>query len=71
MPATKAYTIYFHSQNNSCLTYFAVDGTSKKKTQKLANDMAKLLQEYYKDNLWPIVVKATVEEYKSPTNKQL
>lgn len=67
----KAYTIYFHTQNNSCLNYFAVDGTNKKKALKLGKAMAKLLEEYYSSELWPIVVKATVEEYKSPLNKQL
>lgn len=64
MPITKSYTLYFYSHNNSCLTYFGVDGTSKKKVSKLGKDMAKLLEEYYATQLWKIKITVTVEEYK-------
>lgn len=64
MPITKSYTLYFYSQNNSCLTYFSVDGTSKKKVLKLGKDMAKLLEEHYSTKLWEIKITVKVEEYK-------
>lgn len=69
MPSTKAYTIYFYSKNNSCLTYLAVDGTNKKKVTKLGNDMAKLLEEYYASAMWKIKITVKVEEYKT-TDKE-
>lgn len=62
----KAYTLYFHSHNNSCLTHFSVDGTSKKKALKLGKEMVKALTDYYKSNLWDIHITVSVEEYKSP-----
>lgn len=64
MPTIKGYTLYFYSQNNSCLTYFGVDGTSKKKILKLGKDMAKLLEEYYAAAMWPIKITVKVEEFK-------
>lgn len=64
MPRTKGYTLYFYSQNNSCLTYFGVDGTSKKKVFRLGRDMAKLLEEYYATQMWKIKITVTVEEHK-------
>lgn len=64
MPITKSYTLYFYSQNNSCLTYFGVEGTSKKKVQQFAKDMSILLEQYYASQLWKIKITVTVEEYK-------
>lgn len=62
----KAYTLYFYSAGNSCLTHFLVDGTNKEKALKLGKGMAKLLEDYYKTDMWPIKITVTVEEYKSP-----
>lgn len=64
MAIIKGYTIYFYSGADSCITHLSVDGTTKKKAQKLGNDMAKLLQEYYKSLPWPIKITVKVEEYK-------
>lgn len=66
MPIIKGYTLYFYSHNNSCLTYFGIDGTSKKKALKLGKDMAKLLEEYYATHMWKIKITVTVEEDKNP-----
>lgn len=66
MPITKAYTLYFFSQNNSCIIYFGVDGTSKAKVLKMGKKIAEILFDYYKsegmESLTKITVKA--EEYK-------
>lgn len=61
----KSYTIYFLSASGSCIFYFGIDGTNKKKVTKMANEMAKLVEAYYKTEMWSIgKVSTQVEEQK-------
>lgn len=62
----KAYTLYFYSQNGSCIAYFGVDGTSKAKALKMGKEIAKVILAYYKADKMDWLTKITVkaEEYK-------
>lgn len=71
MPIIKAYTLYFYSQNKSCITYFAVDGTSKAKALRMGKEIAKTILDYYKSDgmYWLTKITVKVEEY-LPHKKQ-
>lgn len=66
----KAYTLYFYSQNGSCITHFGVDGTSKARVLRMGKEIANTLLAYYKADKMDWLTKITVkaEEYKP--NKQ-
>lgn len=61
----KGYTVYIMSPNGSCIFYFGIDGTNKKKVLKLAKGIAKMVEDYYNTEMWKVgKLSATVEEYK-------
>jgi|GEM_PF-6207570 len=63
----KAFTLYFYSQNGSCITYFGVDGKSKARVLRMGREIAQIMLDYYKSGGMPWLTKITVkaEEYKS------
>lgn len=62
----KAYTLYFYSQNHSCILYFGVDGRSKARVLKMGREMAKIMLAYYKQDRikWAAKITVEAEEYK-------
>jgi hypothetical protein len=64
MAIIRGYTIYLYSKkSNSCLLYFAVDGTSKAKALKFGKAIAKLWEDYYADLPWKAKIRVEVEIY--------
>jgi hypothetical protein len=62
MAIIRGYTVYFYV-GKSCLLYFAIDGTSKKKAVRLARGIAKLWEAYYADFGWKKKIRVEVEAY--------
>jgi len=70
MPRIKGYTLYFYSGSNSCITYFGIDSTNKKRVLAMGRAMAKLLQDHYRESLgWKIKITVKVEDYTPKSNQ--